>query len=79
MLAARRPIFLKEKRKKESSYLVGGGWLSSFFEKIQPGFKLAVGSGSFQYFIEQLLFTKFEGGDFFKNPKGLNFIAKRVG
>jgi len=28
--------FLKEKRKKESSLLVGVGWLSSFFEKIQP-------------------------------------------
>jgi hypothetical protein len=30
--------FLKEKRKKESSLLVGVGWLSSFFEKILPGF-----------------------------------------
>jgi hypothetical protein len=30
--------FLKEKRKKESSLVVGEGWLSSFFEKIQPGF-----------------------------------------
>jgi hypothetical protein len=31
-----RPIFSKEKRKKESSLGVGVGWLSSFFEKIQP-------------------------------------------
>jgi len=30
--------FLKEKRKKESSLGVGVGWLSSFFEKILPGF-----------------------------------------
>ncbi|MHB1147867.1 MAG: hypothetical protein ACYC01_09770 [Lutibacter sp.] len=30
--------FLKEKRKKESSLIVGVGWLSSFFEKILPGF-----------------------------------------
>ncbi len=28
--------FLKEKRKKESSLLLGVGWLSSFFEKIRP-------------------------------------------
>jgi len=32
------PIFSKEKRKKESSLTLGGGWLSSFFEKILPGF-----------------------------------------
>jgi len=25
------------------------------------------------------LYTKIEGGDFFKNPKGLNFIAKSIG
>jgi len=31
-----RPIFSKEKRKKESSLVVGVGWLSSFFEKILP-------------------------------------------
>jgi len=30
--------FLKEKRKKESSLVVGVGWLSSFFEKILPRF-----------------------------------------
>jgi len=33
-----RLIFSKEKEKKESSLRLGGGWLSSFFEKILPGF-----------------------------------------
>jgi|GEM_PF-4993537 len=38
MLRGARTSILKEKRKKESSLLVGVGWLSSFFEKILPGF-----------------------------------------
>jgi len=33
-----RTSILKEKRKKESSLGLGVGWLSSFFEKILPGF-----------------------------------------
>lgn len=33
-----RTSILKEKEKKESSLSVGVGWLSSFFEKILPGF-----------------------------------------
>jgi hypothetical protein len=36
MLRFAHKSFLKEKRKKESSLLVGVGWLSRFFEKIQP-------------------------------------------
>jgi hypothetical protein len=36
MLRCASHINFKRKEKKESSLGVGGGWLSSFFEKIQP-------------------------------------------
>jgi len=47
-----RKSFLKEK--KESRLGVGGGWLSSFFEKILPGYQLAV--ALFSSFLNKIVY-----------------------
>jgi hypothetical protein len=66
-----RKYFQKKKQKKRKPFgKVKGFQKASFFEKILPSVSLEM----FRLYLQCYMMRSSKGGDFFKNPTGLNFL-----